>query len=215
VERRGGTCGAWARLIALGGLALLAGCATPPKFSELALRPTPQQPLPSQIVGERIVAGLGGADITVEYLPKAGVEHFYAEKPGLVNPFPDEVWAEAPPTVFALRVRNGSGEPLQFDPGMSLLSSDSGRHLQPLLYDDLYERLIEMKDSARRLQSLQATLLDRLLVIAPGGQREGLLVFLPFDPRAKQLTLELSSLYVTGKLTPAFFTFQVELRKAQ
>jgi hypothetical protein len=166
-------------------------------------------------VGESIVVGLGGVDVTVQWLPRADVDRFYAERPGLVNPFPDEVWAEAPPTVFALRIRNSSGEPLQFDPAMSLLSSDSGRHLQPLLYDDMYERLIELKDSARRLQSLQATLLDRLLVLAPGGQREGLLVFLPFDPRAKRLTLELTSFYVTGKISPVFFAFQVDLRHTQ
>ncbi len=212
--RRGGrACGGWARVLALGAMALLAGCATPPKSADLTLRPSPQQPSASQVVGESIVVGLGGVDVTVQWLPQAGVERFYAERPGLVNPFPDEVWAEAPPTVFALRVRNRSPEPLQFDPAMSLLSSDSGRHLQPILYDEMYERLIDLKDSARRLQSLQATLLDRLLVVSPGGQREGLLVFLPFDPRAKRLTLELNSLYVTGRISPVFMSFQVDLRK--
>ena len=215
MRRRGRACGGWALLLALGGIALLAGCATPPKYADLTLRPSPQQASAAQIVGESIVVALGGADVTVQWLSQAGVEGFYAGRPGLINPFPDEVWTEAPPTVFALRVRNSSAEPLQFDPAMSLLSTESGRHLQPILYDDMYERLIDLKDSARRLQSLQATLLDRLLVVAPGRQREGLLVFLPFDPRAKRLTLELNSLYVTGRISPVFLSFQVDLRQMQ
>jgi hypothetical protein len=215
MRQRGRARGGWVLGLALGGIALLAGCATPPKSADLTLRPSPQQPSASQIVGESIVVALGGVDITVQWLPQVGVERFYAGRPGLFNPFPDEVWAEAPPTVFSLRVRNSSGESLQFDPAMSLLSSDTGRHLQPILYDDMYERLIDLKDSARRLQSLQATLLDRLLVLAPGGQREGILVFLPFDPRAKQLTLELNSLYVTGRNSPAFMSFQVDRRQSQ
>jgi len=205
----------WAGVLALGGIVVLAGCASPPKYADLTLRPSPQQPTPSQVVGERIIVALGGADVTVQWLSRAGVERFYAEKPGLINPFPDDVWAEAPPTIFALRVRNGSAEPLQFDPSMALLTTNSDQHLQPVLYDEMYERLIELKDSARWLQSLQATLLDRLLVVAPGGQREGLLVFRSFDPRAKQLRLELSSLYVAGRLSPIFYAFQVDLRQAQ
>lgn len=202
-----------ARALALGALVLLAACATPPRSTDLALRPSSQQPPTHQVVGERIVAALGGADMTVGWLPREGVERFYAGRQGLVNPFTDDVWTEAPPTVFALRVRNTLPEPIQLDPAISLLSTDGGRRLHPMLYDEIYEGLVDLQDSARRLQSLQATLLDRLMVIPPGGQREGIIVFRPFDPRAKQLTLELTSLYVAGKLIPTFFTFQVDLRQ--
>jgi hypothetical protein len=215
VTRRSSGRGWRARALALGALAFLAACATPPKSTDLSLRPSPQQPPTHQVVGESIVAALGGADVTVGWLPREGVERFYAARQGLANPFTDDVWTEAPPTVFALRIRNTLSEPIQFDPAISLLSTEGGRRLHPMLYDEIYEGLVDLQDSARRLQSLQATLLDRLMSIPPGGQREGIIVFRPFDPRAKQLTLELTSLYVAGKLIPAFFAFQVDLRQPQ
>jgi hypothetical protein len=193
----------------VGGIALLAACAVPPKGIELGLQPSPQQPATNQVVGEGIVAALGGADVSVQWLPQAGVERFYTGKPGLSNPLPDEAWTEAPPTIFLLRIRNKLAEPVQFDPSIALVSTASGQRLHPVLYEEMYEQLVDLKDSARRLQSLQATLLDRLLVVAPGGQREGILVFRTFDPAAKQLALELSSLYVAGRVTPVLFNFQV------
>jgi hypothetical protein len=146
----------------------------------------------------------------VQWLPQAGVERFYAGKPGLSNPVPDEVWTEAPPTIFHLRIRSTLAGPVQLDPSTALVSTESGQRLLPVLYEDMYEQLVDLEDSARRLQSLQATLLDRLLVVAPGGQREGLLVFRTFDPTAKQLALELTSLYLAGKVTPVVFIFQVD-----
>jgi hypothetical protein len=199
----------------LGGIAVLAACAPPLKSTELGLRPSPQQSATSQVVGESIVAALGGADVSVQWLPQAGVERFYSGRPGLSNPLPSEVWTEAPPTIFLLRIRNMLAEPVQFDPSTVLVSTESGQRLHPVLYEEMYEQLLDLKDSAWRLQSLQATLLDRLLVVAPGGQREGILVFRPFDPAAKQLALELSSLYVAGRFTPVLFMFQVDRRPPQ
>jgi hypothetical protein len=198
-----------------GGIAVLAACAAPPKSTDLSLRPSPQQSATSQVVGESIVAALGGADVAVQWLPQAGVERFYTGRPGLSNPLPSEVWTEAPPTIFLLRIRNMLAEPVHFDPSTVLVSTGSGQRMHPVLYEEMYEQLVHLEDSAGRLQSLQATLLDRLLVVGPGGQREGIIVFRPFDPSAKQLALELGSLYLGGKATPVLFTFQVTRRQPQ
>ncbi|MBI3085021.1 MAG: hypothetical protein HYY88_04735, partial [candidate division NC10 bacterium] len=68
----------------------MAGCATAPK-GEVAIRPSPQRQATHQVVGESIVASLGGAGVTVRWLSAPAVEQFYAARPGLVYPWPREV----------------------------------------------------------------------------------------------------------------------------
>jgi hypothetical protein len=73
----------------------------------------------------------------------------------------------------------------------------------------MYLRLGETENAAPRLQSLQATLFSRFVVLRPGGQRDGLLLFRSLNPEMKFVSLELASFFVGGRSTPARFDFQV------
>jgi hypothetical protein len=119
------------------------------------------------------------------------------------------VWRQSPPTVFLLRIRNATREELQFDPSLAGLVPPSGRRERPIPYEEMYMRMAGKEEEAARLRSLEATLFSRFVVLPPGGQREGLLVFPAPEPGAKYLLLELSSFFVGGKLAPGLFEFQV------
>jgi hypothetical protein len=190
---------------------LLAGCAS----SEKALGPATLAPAPqantgtSQIVGDAIVASLSGAAVTVRWMDSDAVGKYYAQRPGLVFPWPQDVWKESPPTIFLVRVSNQTHEEVQFDPATSVLVAQDGNRDRPIPYEEMYMRLADTENSGPRLVSLQATLLSRFLVIHPGAQREGLLLFPTINPEAKHLILDLPSFFVGGRATPGRFEFQV------
>lgn len=208
--------GRLARAFLFGGILLLAGCAgAPPPKGELSIQPGPQRQATQQVVGESIVASLGGASVAVRWLPAAAVEQYFAGRPGLVYPWPKEVWKESPPTVFLLRVRNRTSDEVQFDPTLVALVRQDGRRERPISYEEMYQRLEGGEGSGARLLSLQATLFSRFVVIAPGGQREGLLVFPALGPDARHLLLELSSFFVGGRNVPGLFEFQVLRKEAK
>jgi len=204
--RKRGVLG-WAMAVGL----VLAGCAgTPAKTPQPAvLRPGPQQAPTHQVVGEALIASLGGVSTTVRWLPQRGVQAFYEGRPGLADPWPRQLWKDSPPTVFLLRLRNQTREEVQFDPALAGLVTQEGKRERPIPYEELYMRMADDKDAVPRLTSLQATLFSRFVVIQPGGQREGLLVFPALDAKAKHLLLELSSFFVGGRLVPGVFEFQV------
>jgi hypothetical protein len=207
IQRRG-----WLiRAVVLGGGLLLTGCATTEKpLGPATLRPALQSNLgTSQIVGEAIVASLGGVAVTVRWMDAGAVGGYYAGRPGLVSPWPQDVWTESPPTIFLVRVRNQTHEEVQFDPAMTVLVAQDGNRDRPIPYEELYMRLADTENAGPRLVSLQATLLSRFLVVQPGGQREGLLLFPTIKPEAKHLLLELPSFFVGGRATPGRFEFQV------
>jgi hypothetical protein len=137
------------------------------------------------------------------------VEQFFEGKPGLVNPWPKEMWKVAPPTVFFLRVRNQTPDEVQFDPTLAALVTQDGQRERPVSYEEMYQRLEGTEGSGARLQSLQATLLSRFVVIPSGGQREGLLMFPTLGPESKHLLLEFASFFVGGRSVPGLFEFQV------
>lgn len=199
-----------ARAFLLGAGLLLAGCASAPRpAAEVQIRPAPQALGRHQVVGDTIITSLGGASTMLRWLSAKGVEAFYTRRPGLIVPWPEEVWREAPPTVFLLRLRNPTREEVQFDPALALLVTQDGRRQRPIPYEEMYMRMAGKEEEAGRLRSLQATLFSRFVVVPPGGQREGLLIFPALDPNAKHLLLELSSFFVGGKLVPGLFEFQV------
>jgi len=190
---------------------LLTGCATTDKpLGRVTLRPAPQSNLgTSQVVGEAIVASLGGVAVTVRWMDAGAVGTYYAARPGLVSPWPKELWTESPPTIFLVRIGNQTPEEVQFDPAVTVLVAQDGNRSLPIPYEEMYMRLVETENATPRLVSLQATLLSRFLVIRPGGQREGLLLFPTIKPEAKHLLLELPSFFVGGRATPGRFEFQV------
>lgn len=206
LEQRGR--GHVARAFFFAAVLLLTGCASARK-GEVSILPSPQRQATHQVVGESIVASLGGAAVTVRWLAAAGVEQYFESKPGLVYPWPREIWKLAPPTVFFLRVRNQTPEEIQFDPTLAALVTQDGRRERPVSYEEMYQRLEGAEGAGARLQSLQATLLSRFVVIPPGSQREGLLVFPALGPEAKHLLLEFASFYVGGRVVPGLFEFQV------
>jgi hypothetical protein len=188
---------------------LLGACASAPKTAtEVHVRPAPQTMGGHQVVGEAIVTSLGGASAMVRWLPPRGVQTFYAQRPGLTVPWPEETWRQSPPTVFLLRLRNVSREEVQFDPALVALATPDGRRERPIPYEEMYMRMAG-RDDPVRIRSLEATLFSRFVVIPPGGQREGLLIFPMLDPKTKHLLLELSSFFVGGRLHPGLFEFQV------
>jgi hypothetical protein len=205
-----------ARAFVLGAAVVLAGCASAPRqpdTAEVRLRPAPQTLTRHQVVGEAIVTSLGGASVTLRWLSALDVAAFYGRRAGLTVPWPEEVWTEAPPVIFLLRLKNSSREELQFDPALTALVTQDGRRERAIPYEELYMRMAGAPEEAARMRSLQATLFSRFVVLGPGGQREGLLVFPVLDPKAKHVILELSSFFVGGVLSPGLFEFQV-LREA-
>ena len=186
--------GSVARAFFFGPLLLcLAGCATSAPKGEVSIYPSPQSQPTHQVVGDSIVASLGGASVTARWLNPPGVEQFFEGKPGLVSPWPKEAWKDAPLNVFFLRIRNQTSDEVQFDPTLAFLVTQDGLRERPISYEDMYTRLEGTEGANARLQSLQAVLLSRFVVIAAGGQREGLLVFPVLTPDAKHLLLELVS----------------------
>jgi len=204
-------CRAWRAGIAVLGLCgVLLGCATTeaPKGPAI-LRPASQQAPVNQVVGEAIVASLGGAAVTVRWLDGAAVGAYYASRPGLVAPWPRELWQESPPTIFLARIRNQTREEVQFDPAEVALVAQDGKRDRTIPYEEMYMRLADTDGAAPRLMSLQATLLSRFVVIQPGGEREGLLLFPSLKPEAVYLLLELPSFFVGGRPFPGRLEFQV------
>jgi len=202
---------AWrAGVVALGACGILVGCATtePPK-GPAVLRPAPQQGPINQVVGEAIVASLGGAAVTVRWMNAAAVGAYYAGRPGLVAPWPQELWEESPPTIFLARIRNQTREEVQFDPAIVVLVAQDGQRDRTIPYEEMYMRLADTDGAAPRLMSLQATLLSRFVVIQPGGEREGFLLFPSLKPEAVHLLLDLPSFFVGGRPFPGRFEFQV------
>jgi len=189
----------------------LAGCATAEKpLGVTTLRPVPQpQAATNQVVGDAIVASLGGVAVTVRWMDRPAVGNYYAARPGLVSPWPQELWSESPPTIFLVRIRNQTREEVQFDPGMAVLVAQDGNRDLPVPYEEVYMGLAETKDAEPRLLSLQATLMSRFVVIQRGGEREGFMLFRAIKPEAKHLLLELPSFFVGGRVTPGVFEFQV------
>jgi len=203
-----------ARAFCFGAALILASCAAAPK-GDLLIRPSPQRLPTHQIVGDSIIASLGGAAVTVRWLAAPGVERYFAGKPGLVSPWPAEVWRETPPTVFLVRLRNQTPEEIQFDPTLAALVSQDGLRGRPVSYEEFYQQLEGLENAGARLLSLQATLFSRFVVIAPGGQREGLLVFPSLGPEVKHLLVEFASFFVGGRNAPGLFEFQVLRQKTQ
>lgn len=198
----------WPLVLAL--VWVLAGCASAPKAPGTAtLRPLPQQPPTHQAVGDAIVASLGGAGVTVGWLGEGGVARYFADRPGLVAPWPQEVWKETPPTVFLVRIRNQTREEIQYDPGTATLTNQAGDRERPIPYEEFYLRMAEQPGAAERLRTLQSVLLTRFLVLGPGGQREGFLVFPATEPASKLLVLDIGTFYVGGRIASGLFPFQV------
>jgi hypothetical protein len=195
-------------------LLAVVACATPGR-EQWAIRPTLQLQPTHQVVGDAIIASLGGVTVTVRWLHASAVEQYYAARKGLAYPWPREVWKEAPPAVFLLGLRNQSREEVQFDPVLTALVDQHGHRERAIPYEDLYLRLGAEEGTGPRLLSLQATLFSRFVVIPPGGQREGLLVFPTLDPETKHLVLELASLFLGGHVVPGLFEFQVVREKPQ
>ncbi len=200
----------WYLAPALVAVGILAGCASAPKaVGPAAIRPLPQQPPTHQVVGDAIIASLGGVGVTLGWLGEGASDHYFTSRPGLVPPWPKAVWKAAPPTVFLLRIRNQTRDEVQFDPGTVSLTNQEGERERPIPYEEFYMRMAEEPDADTRLRTLQSTLLSRFVVLPPGGQREGLLVFPTAEPKSKLLVLEIGSFFVGGRNTPGLFSFQV------
>ncbi len=200
----------WCLVLLLVAAESLAGCGSAPKvIVPTAIRPLPQQPPTHQIVGDAIIASLGGVGVTLGWLNEGASDHYFTSRLGLASPWPKEVWKATPPTVFLLRIRNQTRDEVQFDPGTASLTNQAGDRERPIPYEEFYMRLTEVPDADARLRTLQSTLLSRFVVLPPGGQREGLLVFPTPESKSKLLVLEIGSFFVGGRNTPGLFSFQV------
>lgn len=206
------TWGHLGRGLLLAGGILSASCGgTGQGLTVTAIRPVPNQPPTHQVVGDVVFASLGGAALTVGWMGESAIEQYFADRPGLVYPWPKGLWKTAPPTVFLIRVRNPTRQEVQFDPAAAQLISEKGWRSPAVRFEELYMLLqeVEGEDQESRLRSLQNTMLSRFVVLPPGGQREGLLIFQSVDPASKSTTLDLSTFFVGGKNVPGLFQFQI------
>jgi len=184
-------------LFLIGLSVLLAACATTPDRPKARLLlPAPQSLPINTVTGDLIIAQLERATVSLRALSWEALQRFYGAQRDLIDPF-----ADLPPpgnprlTAFVLHLRNDSGDALSFDPTAATLADQEGRRKAPLDYPALYGTLAGLERGAERLRAIQRTVLTATVVVPPGGERRGLLLFpeLPADARA--VLVDLASLY--------------------
>lgn len=183
-------------LLSVGLSVLLAACATTADRPKARLLLPGPQSLPiNTVTGDLIIAELERATVSLRALSWDGLQRFYAAQRDLVNPFADLPAGDARPTTFLLHLRNDSPDPLSFDPTAARLADQEGRRQAPLDYPALYVTLAGREQGAERLRAIQRTALTATVIVPPGGERRGLLLFpeLPADARA--VLVYLASLY--------------------
>jgi len=193
--------------VLVGVCVFLAACTSSPALPKARLlRPGPQTLPLNTVSGELVIAELDRATATVRALSWAALQRYYEAKRDLVNPFAD-LPAEAPrPTAFLLHLGNDSPDPLSFDPTTARLADQEGRRLATLDYPALHAFLAETERGTERLQAVQRTVLTATVVVPPGGQRQGLLLFPELPAGARAVLVDLGSLYRGS--APQFVVFQ-------
>lgn len=176
------------------------------------LRPGPQRLPTLRAQGDLIIATLAGATVTVEPLTEKGLDAYYARPPSLLNPFKQLPKGTKGPLAFILRIQNVGRDRVTFDPGQAVLVDQQNRRSIAFSYDELYGLLAEQRNSAKALQTVEETVLTKLLVVPPQLDREGLLLFPSPDPEAKVLILEVGSFYVGS--AEQLLLFEFEIRRA-
>ena len=182
--------------VLVGVCVLLVACATTADRPKARLlHPAPQSLPINTVTGDLIIAQLERATVSLRALPWEGLQRFYAAQRDLVNPFADLPAGSPRPTVFLLHLRNDSSDTLSFDPTAATLADQEGRRRAPLDYPALYATLAGLERGAERLRAVQRTALTATVIVPPGGERRGLLLFpeLPADARA--VLVDLASLY--------------------
>jgi hypothetical protein len=175
---------------------LLAACATTADRPKARLLSPAPQSLPiNTVTGELIIAQLERVTVSLRALSWEALQRFYAAQRDLVNPFADLPAGNPGPTAFLLHLRNDSPDALSFDPTAARLADQEGRRKAPLDYPALYGTHAGLERGAERLQAIQRTTLTTTVIVPPGGERRGLLLFpeLPADARA--VLVDLASFY--------------------
>ena len=182
--------------VLFGVCVLLTACATtpaPPKAR--LLRPGPQSLPANTVTGELIIAQLEGATVSIRALSWEALQRFYGGQRDLANPFADLPAGVPRPAAFLLHLRNDSPEPLSFDPTAARLADQEGRRQGPLDYPALYASLAGLEGGTARLRAVQRTVLTSTVVVPPGGERQGLLLFPELAAGARAVLVDLASLY--------------------
>lgn len=175
---------------------LLAACAASPALPKARLlRPAPQSVPANTVTGELIIAQLERATVSIRALSWEVLQRYYERQRDLVHPFADLPAEAARPTAFLLDLRNDSPEPLSFDPSAARLADQEGRRLVPLDYPGLYEFLSGLERGAERLRAIQRTVLTATVVVPPGAERRGLLLFPELPAGARAVLVDLAGLY--------------------
>lgn len=187
--------------------ALSGGCGGPVTPGSSLLRPGVQHVPVNQVVGDTIIANLGGLTVSVRALTVAGLHDYFASKPGLVDPFEDVTQETADFLPFLVQIKNGTGQEVFFDPLQSLLRDKSDLASRPLHADEFYETLGNLPGGAVKLRSLQQAMLTPSVVVRPRGEKEGLLLFPAFNPGSPIFLLELPSFYLGGRGQGLLFEF--------
>jgi len=180
----------------VGVCVLLAACATSPAPSKVRLlRPGPQSLPANTVTGELIIAQLEGATVSIRALSWEALQRFYGGQRDLANPFADLPAGAPRPTAFLLDLRNDSPDPLSFDPTAARLVDQEGRRQGALDYPALYASLAGLEGGTARLRAVQRTVLTSTVVVPPGGERQGLLLFPELAAGARAVLVDLASLY--------------------
>ncbi len=175
---------------------LLAACATrpaPPKTR--LLRPGPQSVPVNTVTGELIIAQLERATVSIRALSWDALGRYYGGQRDLVNPFADLPTGAPRPAAFLVHLRNDSPDPFSFDPTAARLADQEGRRQGPLDYPALYAFLAGAERGAGRLRAVQRTVLTATVVVPPGGERQGLLLFPELPAEARAVLVDLASVY--------------------
>lgn len=184
-------------LLFLVGLSvLLAACATTadrPKGRFLS--PAPQSLPSNTVTGDLIIAQLERATVSLRALSWEALQRFYGAQRDLVNPFADLPAGKPRPTAFVLHLRNDSSDALSFDPTAATLADQEGRRQPPLDYPALYDTLHSLEGGAERLRAIQRTVLTATVIVSPGGERRGLLLFPELRAEARAVLVDLAGLY--------------------
>jgi hypothetical protein len=188
-------------------LTSLVACASRPT-GEPGLRPGPQRLPHLQAQGDRVIASLDGATVTVQPMTPRALDAYFSQRVG-ANPFTAGPKVTDSPMAFVVRIQNRGRDRINFDPSQTFLIDQQNHRTAAMPYDELYSIFSESKERGRAMQVLDEAVLTAFLVVPPQIDRAGLLLFPPPVPEAKTLILDMGSFYIGSTSQLLLFEFEV------
>lgn len=186
------------RLLAVAAVAAAAlGAAGPPPVFE----PDPSQPGAGTLQAETWSRSSDTAALWLTRIDEATRTRFVTRRSGLdFDPFSTAPGHHGGFVTFHVLVENHTAEQLVFQPQSCWLHTNTKDMQRPL---DL-PAILEAYDMADRpappnIDRVRAAILDGEVVLGPGQQRDGLMVFRAFDPKAKRFQVDMAATVSRGE----------------